>query len=242
MAVYFISDVHLGHDSEAKEREKLRKLEGFFRMVASNGEHLYILGDLFDFWFEYKHAIPKDHLKVLFLLSQLVESGVKLSYITGNHDFWLGDMLTRHLDIEVFRDATTVTHEGKNIYLIHGDGLAKADRGYRILKRIMRNRVNIFLYRQIPPDIGIPFAKWCSRTSRKHSSGVPKSSFVQEYRDFAEHKLREGYDCVMIGHTHHPERIEFESGVYINTGDWCENFTYAVLTNGRFELKFWGTP
>lgn len=239
MAVYFISDVHLGHDGDAEEREKLRKLEGFFKTVTSDGEHLYILGDLFDFWFEYKHAIPKDHLKVLFLLSQLAESGVKLSYVTGNHDFWLGDMLTRHLDIEVFRDAAEVNHYGKKIYLIHGDGLAKADRGYRVLKRIMRNRVNIFLYRQIPPDIGIPFAKWCSRKSRVRSSGIPKSAFVQEYRDYAERVLANGYDCVMIGHTHHPERVDFENGVYINTGDWYEHFTYAVLRDSRFELKNW---
>lgn len=239
MAVYFISDVHLGHDGDGKEREKLRKLEDFFRMIESDGEHLYILGDLFDFWFEYKHAIPKDHLKVLFLLSKLANSGIKLSYVTGNHDFWLGDMLPRHLDIEVFRDATTVTHDGKSIYLIHGDGLAKADHGYRILKRIMRNRFNIFLYRQIPPDLGIPFAKWCSRASRKRSAGVPKSSFVHEYRDYAESKLRDGHDCVMIGHTHHPERIEFDSGIYINTGDWFDNFTYAELRDGEFSLKKW---
>jgi len=239
MAVYFISDVHLGHDSVSEERAKLEKLEAFFKLVASDGEHLYILGDLFDFWFEYKHAIPKDHLKVLFLLSQLVESGVKLSYITGNHDFWLGDMLTRHLDVEIFRDAAEVSHYDKKIYLIHGDGLAKADSSYRVLKRVMRNRFNIFLYRQIPPDIGIPFAKWCSRKSRERSSGLPKDSFVQEYRDYAEKVLANGYDCVMIGHTHHPERVEFKSGVYINTGDWYEHFTYAVLRDGRFELKNW---
>ena len=239
MAVYFISDAHLGQADRGKEELKFRKLCSFFDMVAAKGERLYILGDLFDFWFEYKHAIPKEHVSVLFELSKLIESGVKLTYITGNHDFWLGDLLTRRLGVEVFKDELTVTHDGKRIFLIHGDGLAKKDRGYRILKKIMRNRFNIFLYRQVPPDIGIPFAKFCSRLSRGHTSERPKESFLREYRDYAQRRLNDGYDCVISAHTHYPEQIEYENGVYINTGDWCVNFTYAVLKDGRLELKWW---
>ena len=238
MSIYFISDAHFGHDNPEKERLKLSKLDSFFEMVASEGEKLYILGDLFDFWFEYKHTIPKDHVAVLFRLSKLIESGVKLTYVAGNHDFWLGDLLTDQLGIEIYKDELSVTHDGKKMLLTHGDGLAKNDRAYRILKRIMRNRFNIFLYRQVPPDIGIPFAKWCSRLSRGHTSERPKESFLQEYRDYAERRLGEGHDCVICAHTHYPEKIEFDNGIYINTGDWFENFTYAVLEGGRFELKW----
>ncbi len=240
MSIFFLSDVHLGHDEPEKETLKLRRLDKFFEMVASEGEQLYILGDLFDFWFEYKNAIPKDHLPVLFRLQKLIDAGVKLTYITGNHDFWLGDLLTTQLDIDVHRDQASVEHDGKKIFLIHGDGLAKNDRGYRVLRWIMRNRLNIFLYRQVPPDIGIPFAKWCSRTSRAHTSNRPKDSFLQEYRDFAKAKLDDGYDCVICAHTHVPEIIRFENGIYINTGDWHHNFTYAVLGDNGFELKKWG--
>jgi len=239
MAVFFVSDVHLGHDDPDAEAGKLRRLDGFFDLVAREGEHLYILGDLFDFWFEYKNAMPKDHLAVLFRLSQLIESGVKLTYITGNHDFWLGNLLTDQLGIEVYRDHHEITHDGKRLFMIHGDGLAKSDKGYRVLKRILRNRLNIFLYRQIPPDIGIPLAKWCSRRSRMHTSQRPRESFLQEYRDYAETKLNDGYDIVLCGHTHVPEKIEFDQGLYINTGDWFENFTYAVLSDGQIELKKW---
>lgn len=239
MSIFFLSDVHLGHDAPDREAVKLQRLDRFFETVASKGERLYILGDLFDFWFEYKHAIPKNHLAVLFMLSRLIQSGVKITYITGNHDFWLGDMLSRSLSIDVHRDDLSVELYGKKLLLIHGDGLAKNDRGYRMLKRIMRNRVNIFLYRQIPPDIGIPFARWCSRRSRLHTSQRPKESFLQEYRDYAEEKLREDYDIVVCAHTHHPEIISLGSGVYVNTGDWTEHFTYAVMNEGGIELKQW---
>ncbi len=239
MSIFFLSDVHLGHDEPEREKLKLRKLDQLFELVASEGEQLYILGDLFDFWFEYKHAIPKDHLTVLCKLQKLVDAGVKLTYITGNHDFWLGDLLTRQLEIDVHRDQMTIEHHGKKIFLIHGDGLAKNDRGYRVLKKIMRNKLSIFLYRQVPPDIGIPFAKWCSRTSRLHTSKRPKESFLQEYRDFAKCKIDDGYDCVICAHTHVPEIIQFENGTYINSGDWCENFTYVVLGDDGFKLNRW---
>jgi len=240
MATFFISDIHLGHDSAEAEDAKLNRLDSFFEQVSSEGDYLYILGDLFDFWFEYSHAMPKEHLRVLLMLSRLSESGIKIRYITGNHDFWLGNMLSDEMDIEVFRDSVEVEHQGKKIFLIHGDGLASGDTGYRILKRILRNKLNIFLYRLIPPDIGIPVAKWCSRLSRGHTSTRRKMEFLDEYRTWAERKLSDGYDCVMIGHTHVPEKIEFDSGIYINTGDWFEHFSYAVLENGEFRLERWG--
>jgi UDP-2,3-diacylglucosamine hydrolase len=239
MPIFFLSDVHLGHDSPEKEVLKLERLDGLFELVASEGKKLYILGDLFDFWFEYKHAIPKSHLNTLFKLQRLIDAGVSITYITGNHDFWLGDLLSTQLGIDVIRDETVVEHQGKRILLIHGDGLARSDGAYRFLKRVLRNPMNVFLYRLIPPDIGIPFALRCSRTSRKHSSKRPQDEFLQEYRDFAERKLAEGLDAVVCAHTHYPELIEFDNGIYVNTGDWIDNFTYVTLDGGVFELKRW---
>ncbi len=239
MTAFFFSDAHLGHDSPGRERLKLEKLSGFFDMVAAEGGQLYILGDLFDFWFEYKHAIPKDYIAVLCRLSKLVESGIEVSYLAGNHDFWLGSLLTDDLGVQVHRDELSLTRDGKKLLLTHGDGLARSDRAYRVLKKVMRNRFGIFLYRQVPPDIGIPLAKWCSQLSRGRTAGLSKETFLQEYRDYAERKLLDGYDFVVCAHTHYPEKIEFESGVYINTGDWFESFTYAVLRDGAIELRKW---
>ena len=113
-AIYFVSDAHLGSDDAASEQVKLSKLFAFFELVAREGEKLYILGDLFDFWFEYKQAIPKQHLKVIFKLAALVEHGVPIHYITGNHDFWLGDFLSREVGITIHRDGIAVTEQGND--------------------------------------------------------------------------------------------------------------------------------
>ncbi len=239
MAVFFISDVHLGENFPDREQLKLGKLMSFFDMVEEKGEQLYIVGDLFDFWFEYRHAIPKDNLGVILRLAALKQQGLYLKYITGNHDHWLGDFLSREVGFEIFRDGADIQLDDKKVHIIHGDGLARNDRGYRILKKILRNKFNIFLYRLIPPDIGIPLAKFVSGKSRGHSQKRPKESFLHEYRDYARQKLEHDYEAVIIAHTHVPERIEYDGGVYLNTGDWIENFSYVEYNQGQFELKKW---
>ncbi len=238
MAVYFISDAHLGSDDRAIEDVKLGRLFRFLDMVRSDGDKLYILGDLFDFWFEYKHAIPKQHLQVVFKLAGLIEQGISIHYITGNHDFWLGDFLSRELGISVHRDSLAVTEDGLRIFLIHGDGLSPGDWKYRAFVRFpLRNKLAIFLYRLLPVDWGIPLAKAVSSRSRSHTSGR-ETEFLQDYEDYAREKLDEGYDAVMIGHTHEPVFREFDNGIYINTGDFIDHFSYGRLSEGRLSLEF----
>lgn len=229
MAVYFMSDAHLGAEEDADERIKLKKLFAFFDLVRTTGEKLYILGDLFDFWFEYKHAIPKQHLKAIFKLAALAESGVEIHYITGNHDFWLGNFLEREVGITIHRDKMETVENGMKLFLIHGDGLAPSDWKYRAFVRTtLRNRLAIALYRLLPPDWAIPFAKKLSSSSRLHTAGRDLG-FIKDYEDYAEAKLREGYDAVLIGHIHEPAHKQFAHGVYINTGDFYHHFSYARL-------------
>jgi UDP-2,3-diacylglucosamine hydrolase len=237
MAVYFFSDVHLGEGRPDIDEKKLAKLYSLFKLVAADGEKLFILGDLFDFWFEYKHAVPKAHLQVIFRLAALVESGVEVHYITGNHDFWLGDYLNREAGLAIHRDDLEIREQGRRIYLTHGDGLSPSDGGYRILKRILRNRINIWLYRKIPVDWGIPLARYVAAKSRSHTSGRALK-FLQDYEDFARNKLSEGFDAVIIGHLHKPIKREFDPGIYLNTGDFIEHFSYVKLNEGKFNLEF----
>jgi len=239
MSFFFISDVHLGETFPDREEQKKIKLMSFLKMVSERGEQLFVVGDLFDFWFEYKHAIPKDHLQIILKLAELHNRGIKLSYITGNHDFWLGDFLSDQVGFKIIRGQTDINLDGKKIHITHGDGLAKNDAGYRLLKSILQNRVNIFLYRLIPPDIGIPLAKFVSGKSRGHTQKRPKETFLDEYREYAHDKLRHGFDAVIIAHTHVPEEIRYDEGVYFNTGDWVENFTYVEYSDGEFSLKRW---
>ncbi|MEZ5360260.1 MAG: UDP-2,3-diacylglucosamine diphosphatase [Candidatus Zixiibacteriota bacterium] len=237
MAIYFVSDAHLGAEDDKNEQVKLEKLFGFLKLVEADGQKLYILGDLFDFWFEYKHAIPKQHLKAVFKLAALAESGVEIHYITGNHDFWLGDFLQREVGIAIHRDKLEITENGLKLFLIHGDGLSPADWKYRVFVRAtLRNRVAIALYRLLPPDWAIPFAKKMSSSSRNHTSGR-EASFVKDYEEYAKRKLTEGYDGVLIGHVHQPAYIECDKGIYINTGDFYHHFSYAKLEGKTLSLE-----
>jgi len=233
--IYFLSDAHLGADSEQKERLKQKKLLAFLGQVNKDGDYLYILGDLFEFWFEYENVMPKKHFEILSKLKELTQKGVKISYVTGNHDFWLGDFLSKEIAIKICTESISAEHQGKRIFIIHGDGLAKKDRGYRILKRILRNRTNIWLYRQLPPDLGIPLAKKVASLSRSHTS--KKEKHLEDYVDFARGKIEEGYDAVVMGHTHYPMFRDLGKGIYMNVGDWIENFTYGRLKGGKFFLE-----
>lgn len=238
--VYFLSDAHLGSESFEKEKNKKMMLFSFFEKIKRDAEALYILGDLFEFWFEYKNTIPKEHFDVLTKLKEITDLKVKVCYITGNHDFWLGDFLKEKIKIEIFLEPTTVFHQEKKIFLIHGDGLAKKDAGYRFLKKILRNKVSISLYRLIPPDLGIPLAKKVASLSRSHASKKEKA--LDDYMDFAKNKLEQGYDAVVMGHTHYPmiknlgEDLPGQ-GIYLNTGDFFERFSYGRLEQGKFFLE-----
>ena len=234
-SIYFLSDAHLGSGSIEKEKLKEEKLLSFFEEIKKDALALYILGDLFEFWFEYENTIPGEHFSILMKLTELSNQGIPITYLVGNHDFWLGDFLTKYVGIKISVNPLSAEHQGKKIYLLHGDGLAKNDTGYRMLRKILRSKVNIWLYRLIPPDIGIPLAKKVASFSRSKTK-VRDKEFLKDYSEFARNKIIEGYDAVVIGHTHQPCYTEFDKGVYINLGDWFEHFTYGKLTQGRFSL------
>jgi UDP-2,3-diacylglucosamine hydrolase len=243
-AIYFISDAHLGAEAKEKEKIKEERLLSFLSKIKADGEFLYILGDMFEFWFEYKNVIPKDHFKILSQLRDVVDSGIKISYVVGNHDFWLGDFLTEQIGIKIFKDPIEENHQEKRIFLAHGDGLAKKDWGYRILKRILRNRVNIFLYRQLPCDLSYPLAKFVAGKSRVQAD-KREASYLEDYKNFAYEKIRQGFDAVILAHTHIPalENLRDGSltptreGIYLNIGDWFKHFTYGKLVEGKFYLE-----
>jgi UDP-2,3-diacylglucosamine hydrolase len=169
-------------------------------------------------------------------LKQLLDCGIKIKYVVGNHDFWLGDFLPKQIGIPIFKDSVDVVHQDKRIFISHGDGLAKKDVGYRFLKRILRNRVNIFLYRQIPPDVAYPLAKFVAGRSRSY---VQKrdTGYLGEYEDFAAEKIKQGFDAVVLAHTHVPVLKELDGGIYLNLGDWFQHFTYGRLYQGKFYLE-----
>lgn len=236
MSLYIFSDAHLGCGTPDQEATKVTKIAELLALVQKDGDRLVVLGDLFDFWFEYKYVIPKAHHEVLFLLRELTRAGIQVDYISGNHDFWMGDFFEQHLKIPVHRDTLDFTYDNLRFHLTHGDGLAKADGGYRFLKRILRNRFNVWLYRKLPPDWAYPLARFVSGSSRNYTSRRDHE-FAADYAAYASNKLRDGYNVVVIGHLHIPVIDRSAHGIYINTGDFITHFTYLKCANGAVTLE-----
>jgi len=235
LPAYFISDAHLGvRISGNTDREQ--HLLAFLRSIAPKAGALYIVGDLFDFWIEYKYAIRPDYFPLLHELRSLVEQGVEVHYLAGNHDFALGPFLTDVIGLHIHPDRYEPVIQGKKLHIFHGDGLIKMDVGYRILKKILRNSVNQKLYRLLPPGIGVPLGSLCSGSSRKITSKRRHEAFLEEYRVCARKQLLTDTDIVVYGHTHCPEIYHWGNKTYCNSGEWIHIFTYAVLENGRMSL------
>lgn len=238
--VFFISDVHLGapNINAQKDGERRLKLQRFLEKVAAEGSRLIIVGDLFDFWYEYKFVIPKEHYWIYPLISNLTSLGIKVDYVAGNHDFHLGDFFSQTLGVNIHPEGFSERIGEKSFLIIHGDGLAVKDGGYRILKRILRSRIAVWLMRWIHPDIGFEIAKVFSKKSREYTSS---KNFGEEngMRIFAEEKISDGFDYVIMGHHHVPEITPIGNGYYVNLGDWIENFTYGYFDGDKMKLLKW---
>ncbi|MCX7878395.1 MAG: UDP-2,3-diacylglucosamine diphosphatase [Ignavibacteria bacterium] len=235
---YFFSDVHLGLGTFEEEKIKERKLIGFLEKIRVDAVKIFIAGDLFDCWIEYRKAVPKGFYRTLSKLNELVEQGIEINFFSGNHDFWLNSYLRDDVGLKLYDYMDTII-DGKRLYIIHGDGLSKGDLGYKIIKKILRNRFNQFLYSWIHPDIGISLAEKSSKKSRFHNEN--QSYGAEGMENFASDKISEGFDYVIMGHYHKPLIKEISSngkkGYFITLGDWIKNFSYGVLSDGKFEIK-----
>jgi UDP-2,3-diacylglucosamine hydrolase len=234
--IFFISDAHLGLEDEEKESHRVDLLLKFFNHVANCGRRLYIVGDLFDFWFEYQHVIPRRYFRILCALQNLVEQNIRVEYITGNHDFWMENFFEHDLGIRVHHQPLDMEYEGNRFYVAHGDGLAKSDVGYRALKKILRHRFNIHLYRLLHPDAGFRLALFCSQLSRNHREIKNRD---EEYAQYAKDRFAEGFDGVVLAHTHRPQEIHENGRTYVNIGDWMQHYSYGRLEEGRLSLEYW---
>jgi len=235
--LYFISDAHLGAQNDEQEELKKDRFLSFLHHVHNQNADLIIVGDLFDFWFEYKHVIPRQHFHILARLDELTAKQ-PVHYMAGNHDFWMDSFMEQEIGLIVHPDDFITEKNGLKIYLRHGDGLLIEDKGYRFLKRILRNRLNIKLYRLLHPDVGIPLALAFSHKSRE--SGKNDIYYSDEdYREFAREKIQEGFDLVVLGHTHVAALEKYGHGWYLNPGNWMEDFTFGVLQHGKPALYQW---
>jgi UDP-2,3-diacylglucosamine hydrolase len=234
---YFFSDAHLGIGSKEEDLQKELRLIRFLDYIRRDAAQIYIVGDLFDYWFEYKTVVPKRYFRLFAKFAELTEQHIRLFFIVGNHDFWVQNYFHDELGMEIHIDPVETEIGGKRFLIHHGDGLLKDDLGYKILKKLLRSKINIFLFSLLHPDITGWLARWSSKTSRQYTSKrTYESSGMIE---FAAQKIREGFDVVVMGHNHVPSRRDIGSGVYVNLGDWITENTYAVFDGKQLELKKW---
>ena len=234
---YFFSDAHLGLGSREEDRQKEMRLIQFLSSIQKDASQIYIVGDLFDYWFEYTSVVPKKYFRLFAKLAELTEQKIRIFFIAGNHDFWVKDYFRDELGMEVHVHPVEAEICGKRFLIHHGDGLLKDDLGYRILKKILRSKTNIFLFSLIHPDIAGMLARWSSQTSRQYTSHRTYESSGMV--NFAAQKIKEGFDFVIMGHNHVPSVHSLEGGVYVNLGDWIFENTYAVFDGKKLQLKKW---
>ena len=236
---YFISDVHLTLHNGSEERERRRRLFEFFRLVARSHGSLYLVGDFFDFWFEYRHVIPRGYFDVIAELYRLRQAGVPIHFVLGNHDYWTDNFLSDQLGIQIHTHDLELEIEGRRFYLTHGDGLLAEEGGYRLLRKILRSRICIFLYRWLHPDWGIALAQSASRLSRKHNGAAKlEDGKIAQLTKFAQNRWDDGSDCVVMGHYHLNRLIDQQDGKsFLCLGDWLTHFTYGQYVDGKLSLE-----
>jgi UDP-2,3-diacylglucosamine hydrolase len=238
--IYFTSDHHFG----APTREKSIPRETLFLEWLKEKEDdmgvLFVLGDLFDFWFEYKTVVPKGFVRILGKLAELKDKGIPIYFFVGNHDLWMNDYFQTELGIPVFHKPVVFNINGKSFFIGHGDGLGPGDKGYKRMKKVFTNPFSKWLFRWLHPDIGVRLATYMS-VKNKLISGVEDTKFLGEDNEwlvlYAKRKLQtQHYDYFVFGHRHLPMIINLPNdSKYINLGDWINYYTYGVFDH-TFEL------
>jgi UDP-2,3-diacylglucosamine hydrolase len=234
---FFISDIHLGLFNHKEEREREKQLVRFLSYAKDSCDGLFIIGDLFDYWFEYKRVIQKGFIKTLVALAAFEELGKKVHYIIGNHDFMHRNFFESEVGVKLYHEPIEIMLNGKIFFMAHGDGLVKNDLGYKFLKKILRNKVLQQIYSVIHPDLGIKIASKTSRTSREYTSGKHYGQ-IDGLLETAKHKIDSGVDFVIFGHSHTRAFEKHNNGIYINLGTWLDKPCFGKFTDS-FEIIDW---
>ncbi len=238
---YFLSDFHLGAPSGEESLVREKKIIRFLKSIETEAGEIFILGDLFDFWFEYKYVVPKGYVRILGQLASMTDAGIRIHFFVGNHDMWMKDYFQKEMNIPVYFEPVTMPLGGKTFCIGHGDGLGPGDKGYKFIKTIFRNKISQFLFGMLPPVVGMGLANYFSRKSRSQT-GKTDEQFLGEDKEwlvqYARERLkREHVDYFIFGHRHLPLDIKLrENSRYINLGDWIKYYTYAIFDGNEVSL------
>ena len=241
--IYFASDFHLGAPNYEESLKREKRIISWLDEIKIDAKEIYLVGDIFDFWFEYKNVIPKGFVRLQGKIAELTDSGISINIFTGNHDMWIFDYLPIELGITLYRENIVKEYNGKKFLIGHGDGLGPGDIKYKMLKAVFGSKICQWAFARIHPNLGIGIANLWSKNSRKTSvnygevfHGEENEHLVLFCKDYI--KKDPSIDYFIFGHRHLPLEINIgEKSKYINLGEWIKHNTYAVFDEEKLELK-----
>jgi UDP-2,3-diacylglucosamine hydrolase len=243
--IYFASDFHLGIPDRAASIAREKRLVQWLDEIKGDAARLFLVGDIFDAWFEYRNVVPKGYTRFLGKLAELSDAGLPIEAFTGNHDLWMRGYFQDELNIPVHHRPIERNFNGKKFLIAHGDGLGPGDHGYKVLKKVLRSPLSQWLYRRMHPDTGVGIASWLSKQGPKHTGEELEREFKDPDKEFlvqyAQARLKtEHIDYFIFGHRH--IAIEFPlpgNSLYVNLGDWLQYDSYAVFDGKELQLKYY---
>ena len=242
--IYFLSDFHLGAPNAAESLLREKKIIRFLDEIKIQAAAIFIVGDLFDFWYEYKRVVPKGYVRILGKIAELTDAGIAVHFFVGNHDMWMKDYFQKELNTAVYFEPQEFAFSGKTFLIGHGDGLGPGDKGYKFIKKIFRNRFSQLIFGALPPSVAIGMADYFSRKSRA-KTGKTDEVFLGEEKEwlviYSKEILKQKHiDYFIFGHRHLPLDISLtKKSRYINLGDWIKYFSYAVFDGNHLSLEYY---
>lgn len=239
---YFISDIHLGLYPEEKSKEREKLVVNWLESIKVDAKELFLVGDIFDFWYEYKRVVPKGFVRFLGKLAELSDNGIVINFITGNHDQWVRNYFIEEIGMNIYNNKIVKEINGLKILISHGDGVGPGEYSYKLLKYLFNNKLLKWIFNKLHPDIAMLIGKNWSKHSR-YGRGIeaePITKLNDELQIIHALNLlqKEHFDYIIYGHRHIPYIIKVDDkSTIVNLGDWITNFTYGVLENKTFILK-----
>lgn len=240
--IYFASDFHLGIPNHEKSLAREKLIVKWLDEVKNDAQEIYLMGDMFDFWFEYKYTVPKGYTRFIGKLAEISDSGIPITFFTGNHDMWMFDYFEKELGVKIYRKPITRTYNGKKFYLGHGDGLGPGDYGYKFIKKVFANPFCQWMFARLHPNFAMGMGNFWSRKSRL-ANGPKDEKFTGEENEWLvvyskEILKKEHFDYLVFGHRHLPLDIKLSNNSrYINLGEWINYNSYAVFDGTNLELR-----
>lgn len=240
--IYFASDNHLGAPTSDASKPREKKFVAWLDEIKHDAAAIFLLGDLFDFWFEYKTVVPKGFTRTLGKLAEISDSGIPIYYFVGNHDLWMNGYFEEELGIPVYHEPKEFLFNNTAVFIGHGDGLGPEDKGYKRMKKVFTNPFFQWCFKWVHPDIGVKIGQYMS-VKNKMISGDDDAKFLGEDKEwlavYCKRKLESKHrDFFVFGHRHLPLEIDLnKNSKYINLGDWIQYYTYGVFDGETFELK-----